>query len=169
MMDLGATLCTRRNPACTDCPLVKGCAAYRAGTQHQYPSPKPKTHKPERSAWFAILQKGSQVLLEKRPPNGIWGGLWSLPQAESKRALHDWLAPWLPEVTQQQSLAPFRHTFSHFHLQIQPIRLQLRSINRVMDDRRFKWQDLNRLDRLGLPGPIAKLLQSLPDSTQESS
>lgn len=161
MMDLGATLCTRRNPDCTQCPLVSACAAYKLGKQHDFPNPKPKAQKPERSASFAIVQHKQQVLLEKRPPSGIWGGLWSLPQADSTEELLGLLTPILYEVQEKTELESFRHTFSHYHLHIQPIRFQVKTPLQVMDSDRYQWQDLAHLDKLGLPSPVLKLLQSL--------
>jgi A/G-specific adenine glycosylase len=169
MMDLGATVCTRRKPQCSECPLASGCIAYRTGQQQEFPHPKPKTSKPERYACFALVQSGQKVLLEKRPSSGIWGGLWSLPQAESRQQLSDLLVPLLGQIEPQQTLQSFRHSFSHYHLHIEPIWFCLKSAPPIMDGTHFKWQDLNHLDRLGLPSPVLKLLQSLLHKTQETS
>ncbi|PWK46858.1 A/G-specific adenine glycosylase [Pleionea mediterranea] len=171
MMDLGATLCTRRNPDCEQCPLVSHCKAYQQGTQHQYPNSKPKANKPVRQAAFAIVQSQNKVLLEKRPSTGIWGGLWSLPQAESSQLLSDYLIQLSAAVVStddlphQQALSPFRHTFSHFHLDIQPYLLVTKQSPQVMDESQLRWQDLAKLDQIGLPGPVLKLLKQLNGST----
>ena len=168
MMDLGATLCTRSKPQCDGCPVQSGCAAFAAGTQKNYPTSKPKTNKPERSAIFIVAQYKQQILLEKRPEQGIWGGLWSLPQAEmdtSDDALASCLGMPLPPVT-IQPLPAFRHTFSHFHLYIHPRKLVLSKKPRgVMDSDRWQWQDRSQLDALGMPGPIIQLLKNMEPAT----
>ena len=83
LMDLGATLCTRSKPKCTACPLLDSCAAYKEQRVHQLPTPKPRKAIPEKNTTMLILMRGDEVMLEKRPPTGIWGGLWSFPELET--------------------------------------------------------------------------------------
>lgn len=165
MMDLGATLCTRRNPACEECPLQQHCQAFKHGTQHEFPNSKPKVRKPVRQATFAIIQHDNRVLLEKRPSSGIWGGLWSLPQGDDLEQLQSTLAIAQSHWKNARVLSEFKHTFSHFHLIIQPVMLDLEApVAQVMDSNSIRWQDLSELDQVGLPGPVLKLLNSLSQS-----
>lgn len=83
IMDLGAMVCTRNKPECKTCPVNDGCQAYNRDEVQRYPGPKPRKEKPEKTTWMLILEdtKG-RILLERRPPTGIWGGLWSLPELD---------------------------------------------------------------------------------------
>lgn len=121
MMDLGATLCTRREPDCPHCPLQDGCMALRLGLVENLPSPKPKKDLPSRRCWMLVLRNGEGAFyLEKRPPAGIWGGLWSFPEFER----HDEAAAWcaVRGVTPAlETLPQRRHTFSHYHLDYTPL------------------------------------------------
>ena len=81
IMDLGATLCTRTRPRCGECPLTADCKARAAGLQGALPTPRPKRDRPRRATrMLLIFNADRDVLLERRPPNGIWGGLYSLPE-----------------------------------------------------------------------------------------
>ena len=122
MMDLGATLCTRTNPDCPQCPLQPRCLARQRGETDRYPGKKPAKTLPVHSVIMLILQDAEgRVLLEKRPPNGIWGSLYSLPQIET----HDG-TPTLPAGLPGLRLAnespaelpPIRHGFTHFEIEL---------------------------------------------------
>jgi len=109
MMDLGASVCTRSKPKCSDCPLAEDCQALALGNPTGFPGKKPKKDKPTKTTVMLLVQnEAGETLLEKRPPSGIWGGLWSLPEATDGE---------LPKGT-GESVMRFRHTFSHFHLDI---------------------------------------------------
>jgi A/G-specific adenine glycosylase len=118
MMDLGATLCTRARPECERCPLVTDCVAFAHGTQADYPGRKPKKALPVRATTFLMVQSGSgEIWLEKRPGQGIWGGLWCFPEIDRAEAGKNWcIDQWGIEPSAVQTWAPFRHTFSHYHL-----------------------------------------------------
>ena len=117
MMDLGATICTPRNPDCGICPLAQVCAARAAGTQARYPVKAPRTAKPIRQgiAWLAIRPDGA-ILLETRPESGLLGGMLGLPST-------DWTEdpprgdP--PLTANWRSVGEVRHTFTHFHLRLE--------------------------------------------------
>ncbi|WP_100638221.1 A/G-specific adenine glycosylase [Marinobacter salexigens] len=165
IMDLGAMVCTRTRPACNDCPLQKGCAAYARAETSLYPGSKPKKAKPEKTTWMVILEdKDGRVLLERRPPSGIWGGLWSLPEldpAYGADELQDACERDLGfNCTEPELISGFRHTFSHYHLHIQPARLGVNGQNTVKDDSRHKWLHRHEALALGLPAPIRTLLTS---------
>lgn len=122
LMDLGATLCTRSKPRCGSCPMQTFCVAYRTGRTAELPTTKPKATLPQREAVVLILQQGREVLLEKRPSSGIWGGLWSFPEIDPAAVLQTQLMQRFGvEARRTQALAPLAHRFTHFHLNIRPL------------------------------------------------
>ncbi|WP_045727948.1 A/G-specific adenine glycosylase [Xanthomonas sp. GPE 39] len=164
-MDFGATLCTRANPACVLCPLQDDCVARRDGLVDALPTPKPGKTLPEREAVALLLENAAgDLLLQRRPPTGIWAGLWTLPQAETESALRDWFARHASgcALDAAEPLPPIVHTFSHYRLHLQPLRLRkvaLRDALRDNDD--LRWVARAALSALGLPAPIRKLLDGL--------
>lgn len=162
MMDLGATLCTRTKPACAICPLTHQCLACKQGNPTDYPHKKPKKAKPERSTWMLILQHKDELLLYRRPDTGIWGGLWSFPEFSSQTLAQEQLASWHSGKSTSEALAPFRHTFSHYHLDIHPLVVNLaRKPKRVMEAEQAIWYKRHQLDSLGLAAPITKLIKQI--------
>ncbi len=162
MMDLGATLCTRSKPACTLCPLVDGCRGAAQGQATDYPHSKPKKDKPVRQTWMLMLQHKEELLLYRRPEQGIWGGLWSFPEYPHADALQDALALSVTKVQHQAALAPFRHTFSHYHLDIHPQHVVLnRKPRAIMEGTEQVWYNEGQITQLGLAAPIKKLIHSL--------
>ena len=164
IMDLGATLCTRSKPDCPNCPLAQQCKAYRSGRQAEFPSKKPRKRIPTRSTCMLIINDGSKVLLEQRPPQGIWGGLWSLPECETDSSLDAHcgaLTGTSPEMVRAGEV--FRHTFTHFHLYIKPIWLRVRHTDSIRSDDRLRWFNPAAIDT-GVPAPVSRLLQiPIPD------
>jgi len=161
MMDLGATVCTRSKPACEACPLNADCLARRADNVSAYPTPKPAKILPVKQAIFLLLSDAdNRILLEKRPPTGIWGGLWSLPEFDSIEAAYDWCLTKNIHIADQQTLATKRHTFSHYHLDYTPLLVQSDNpINFVMEANQTVWYKAEQLNKLGLATPIKLLLQ----------
>jgi len=153
-MDLGATICTRSKPNCSHCPLTIDCKAYQQGNPTRYPIPKPKKAIPIRSTnWFVICHDDGRVLLEQRPPTGIWGGLWSFPEFELN--IND------QALIRQEILPTFRHSFTHFKLDISPtLRIYNKITEKVADDNQI-WYTITDALRLGLPAPVKKLLESI--------
>ena len=162
LMDLGATLCTRTKPACDACPESENCIARLENRITQLPTPKPRKAVPQRETAMLLLLSANEVLLEKRPSSGIWGGLWSLPEVgvgedvqmvvRQRLGLEAELLPALPVVT---------HTFTHFHLHITPLPLRVQKVVLEVCQSGLVW--LDREDALGaaLPAPIRKILQGL--------
>lgn len=161
MMDLGATVCTRSKPACEACPLNTGCLARRANKVSAYPTPKPAKTLPVKQLTLLLLSNAdNRILLEKRPPTGIWGGLWSLPEFDSVEAAHDWCLSWNIHIADQQTLTTRRHTFSHYHLDYTPLLIQSDNlINFVMEAGQTVWYKAEHINKLGLAAPIKLLLQ----------
>ena len=161
MMDLGAMVCTRSKPKCELCPLNNLCVAYANHSWAQYPGKKPKQTLPERTGYFLLMQHEETVYLAQRPPSGLWGGLFCFPQFENEESLRDWLAQrGIPADTLQQ-LTAFRHTFSHFHLDIVPMWLPVSSFTSCMDEGTALWYNLAQPPSVGLAAPVERLLQQL--------
>jgi A/G-specific adenine glycosylase len=163
MMDLGATLCTRSKPLCLACPVAEFCVAKRDGKTAILPTSKPSKKTPVKTCVFLLLQNNQQhILLEKRPPLGIWGGLWSLPEFSDVTAARVWCAENNFQLSTEQIFPTQRHTFSHYHLDYTPLLIQCENPeNRVMESACKVWYKLNELNTLALPAPITRLLQDL--------
>ena len=168
MMDLGALVCTRSKPKCEICPLNNGCMAYAEGTQARYPGKKPKQTLPERTGYMLLMQRGDGVWLEQRPPVGLWGGLFCFPQFANEEELRAWLTARGIGSTALQQLTAFRHTFSHFHLDIVPMWLELSSAGAAMDEDAGLWYNLAQPPAVGLAAPVERLLQELRHPQQIS-
>lgn len=134
MMDLGAMICTRSKPKCSLCPLQNGCIAATNNSWSLYPGKKPKQTLPERTGYFLLLQHEDEVLLAQRPPSGLWGGLYCFPQFADEESLRQWLAQRQIAADNLTQLTAFRHTFSHFHLDIVPMWLPVSSFTGCMDE-----------------------------------
>ncbi|MCV6590666.1 MAG: A/G-specific adenine glycosylase [Marinobacterium sp.] len=159
MMDLGATLCTRSKPACERCPLQSGCQALASGQQNSLPLPRPKKTLPEKQTLMLLVRNvAGHVLLYQRPPSGLWGGLWSLPQVQD---LRDTAAETGLHINPDsaRALAPLRHTFSHFHLDITPVEVELLTgADTLMEQAPTLWYDPANPASIGLAAPVKKLL-----------
>ncbi len=161
MMDLGAMVCTRTKPKCELCPLNTGCIAYAHHSWADYPGKKPKKAIPEKTTYFLILQYDNLVWLDKRPPAGIWGGLFAFPQFETKMLLEQWLTEHGLENNKTEQLISFRHTFSHFHLDIVPICVKLSTFTSLMEAQQGLWYNLQTPASVGLAAPVENLLRQL--------
>ena len=161
MMDLGATLCTRSKPRCELCPVANSCQARILGLASQLPSPKPRKTLPVKQLYFLLLRDNQQrILLEKRPPTGIWGGLWSLPEFDDLQQLQDWCLQQGYSLQQINTLSSQRHSFSHYHLDYTPLVASVQNPkNYVLEADRAVWYKTSEIDLLGLPAPIKRLLQ----------
>ncbi|MGF1689143.1 A/G-specific adenine glycosylase [Photobacterium japonica] len=172
MMDMGAMICTRSKPKCELCPVAQQCQAKASGRQADFPGKKPKKTLPEKQTWFAIFQRGDQVWLEQRPQSGIWGGLWCFPQHDTA-TLDTVIATRIttPDqaITAQEHLTAFRHTFSHYHLDIVPMHYTLTPTTDIVmptspdgeDARTGQWYSLTDPAKIGLAAPVQKILDSL--------
>jgi A/G-specific adenine glycosylase len=163
MMDLGATLCTRSKPLCLACPVAEFCVAKRDGKTAILPTPKPSKKTPVKTCVFLLLQNNQQqILLEKRPPLGIWGGLWSFPEFADCATARRWCVENKFNLREEKIFPIQRHTFSHYHLDYTPLLIQCENPeNRVMESNRQLWYKLDSTNILALPAPILRLLQDL--------
>ena len=167
IMDLGATLCTRADPACLLCPVHAGCAARAADAARRYPAPRPRRVRPRREAWLVLARRGPRVLLEKRPPTGVWGGLWALPEFPTQAHAALWCREHLTAVSPGRAGASLRHVFSHFDLEMKPIHVTCAGKAAALrDDDRYRWYDPEAPAEVGLPKPIATLLRRAVDEVR---
>ncbi len=163
MMDLGATLCTRSRPECGRCPLAADCQGLASGEPTQYPGKKPKKVTPVKSTlMLALMNAEGALLLERRPPSGIWGGLWSLPEVATSEDMSTWLeAAGLKAIDAPHSALRFRHTFSHYHLDIDVQALTVEISNTaVLEARERVWYNSGQLPG-GIAAPVTKILNNL--------
>ena len=162
LMDLGATLCTRSKPRCVACPLQQSCKAFQHNRTGDLPTSKPRKVIPERQVTMLLLLHAGEIMLEKRPPSGIWGGLWSLPEVGATDDAERIARQRFGVETETLPVLPaFTHTFSHFRLHITP--QPLRVTKHLPEARESGLVWLSYEDAIGaaLPAPIRKLLITL--------
>jgi A/G-specific adenine glycosylase len=164
MMDLGATLCVRATPRCELCPLEHACQARAKHSQAEYPGRKPRKTLPVKSTtMLMVINPDDEIYLAKRPPTGIWGGLWSFPELDDPAQADQFCQDTFATSTDDVELWDLhRHTFSHYHLDIRPalVRLQ-KAPQSVMEGGQQLWYNSAQPDSIGLAAPIARLLQKL--------
>ncbi len=165
MMDMGAMVCTRSKPKCSLCPIESICVSNKHGNQLDYPGKKPKKAKPVKETWFIMLHHDNQVWLEQRPQSGIWGGLFAFPEnsdADIEHAL-ELRGIQTKHIQAQKTLIAFRHTFSHYHLDITPILIDVsQQPNVIMEADKGLWYNLSQPEQIGLAAPVKQLLETLP-------
>jgi len=164
LMDLGAGVCTRARPRCERCPLEGLCQAWQQGAQARYPEPHPHRVRPVRTTHLLLLRApNGELLLEQRPPSGIWGGLWSLPECASAAAIE-------PLCRERLGLRPLslefrplrRHTFSHFHLDYTPVLIAVvQSQGQIGEPGCYHWHHPAHPPPGGLATPVVKLIHEL--------
>ena len=162
LMDLGATLCTRARPRCDACPVAGDCVALRERRVDALPSPRPRKPLPRREIRVLVLERDGRILLERRPPVGIWGGLWSLPELPVAGDVAAHMVSQFGATTGvAQALPPIAHGFTHFALTMHPLRLPV--VDWPADVRMpgIEWFTREAAIAAALPAPIRKLLQKL--------
>jgi A/G-specific adenine glycosylase len=164
IMDLGATLCTRTKPNCSACPVKTHCKAHTLNKVANFPEKIIKNAIPTRTITVLMLihQKQNAILLEKRETRGIWGGLWSLPECVQKTKIKKFCQDVFGlETINLKSLAPVRHTFTHFHLNIHPVLGELKTTKLKKFALPYQWHPLSQKNQLALAAPIKRLLQTI--------
>ncbi|WP_455209432.1 A/G-specific adenine glycosylase [Kaarinaea lacus] len=164
MMDIGNGICTRSKPYCSVCPVRDGCQAYGAQRQEEFPGRKPKKILPVRETQMVMLcNVKNEILLQRRPPTGIWGGLLAFPEVPLEQAIDQWCETQLGIKISQPVIWPgVRHTFSHFHLDITPVVVNaLSTPNRIMDQADWVWYKGESEKLGGLAAPVKRLISEL--------
>lgn len=161
MMDLGAMVCTRSRPKCDACPLQSECLAYAQGRQADFPGKKPKKDKPVKNTNLVALLVAGQIYLIQRPLSGLWGGLYGF--IESQQSVEQVAKEYGLTNFNQHTLTSFRHTFSHFHLDITPVLLiaQQQNIMNVAEELPARWFPLNEPIEVGLAAPTKKIIEQI--------
>jgi A/G-specific adenine glycosylase len=161
LMDMGATVCTRSKPKCVLCPVQADCVALQSERTAELPTPRPRKAVPERNAVFLLLMHGNDILLEKRPGSGIWGGLWCPPQFDDEDTARDWFARNGMEARGGERLETFTHTFTHFRLHITPLKIQLASNPLRVEQAGSLWLDVQEALGGAIPTPVRAILKQL--------
>ena len=156
LMDLGATVCTRSRPRCGDCPLATSCLARQADRQDELPAARPRPKLPERRAGFVLISDGQRLLLERRPPHGLWGGLLVPPEGEAAAVL----ARFGLNAENQRALAPLKHAFTHFRLTLEPVLCVVKPMATV-NEAGLQWVAIESAATAGVPTPIRKLIERI--------
>lgn len=155
LMDLGSGICTRRQPDCAHCPVASDCRAHITSRQADLPTPRPRPQLPERTATFVLITDGRAVLLQRRPPKGLWGGLLVPPEGDPKTILGE-----LGFVSEGiHVLAELKHRFTHFQLTLRPVVCLLAVRPAGPKGASWHWQALDTLEQAALPAPIRHILR----------
>lgn len=177
-MDLGATICMRSKPKCNNCPVQAECVAYQSGRVNELPSPRIRKTVPVKQVAFLMLMHGNDILLEKQPSTGIWGGLWCMPKFESRSAMSDWCElhgiesrSVIGHAVREEgsnglgehfiSLPSFTHAFTHFKLRISPEMLHIGKKPLCIEQEGKIWIDTEEALQAAIPAPVRKLLSAI--------
>ncbi len=161
LMDLGSTLCTRSRPKCVLCPVQSDCVALQFDRVAEFPTARPPKNLPQKQATFLLIMYGNDILLEKRPSSGIWGGLWCPPQFEDEAGAKDWFEQNTMQASESQRLEKFTHTFSHFKLHIAPLFIRLQRKPKRVDKFAAEWLEIEAVLSAAIPTPVKKILSKI--------
>ena len=167
IMDLGATLCVRSRPLCPLCPIGADCAARREGAQARLPAPRPRRAAPRRETAFLVMRDPSgALLLERRPPSGIWGGLWCFPECDPEAdAAAVCRSRYGVRPVAVTGLAPIAHGFTHFRLDVHPVLVEIDGDDgaaaAVADSGEMRWVPSGAVAGIGLAAPVKRLIAKL--------
>ncbi|MEO8346191.1 MAG: A/G-specific adenine glycosylase [Betaproteobacteria bacterium] len=162
LMDLGATICVRTTPDCAACPVADDCVALREDRVAELPSPRRKKALPHREVRVLLIERGGEILFERRPPLGIWGGLWSLPELPLDADVGDALKTrYAADIIVRDALPTIAHGFTHFSLTLHPQRVTARAWPARAEVPGTIWLTLADARGAALPAPIKKLMRSL--------
>jgi A/G-specific adenine glycosylase len=170
LMDLGSMLCTPKDPQCPHCPLQNFCKGKASGNPEKYPIKGLKKTIPHIEAISAVIQRDGKVLLNRRPPKGLLGGLWEFPNwpTEGKKDLERYLKKKVKReigitVKSKGPIGPFKQTFSHFKLTLHVYHCQ--AIDRKKGGRWVSFRELSLFPMPKLHRRIAQTLSKNPSKT----
>lgn len=162
LMDLGAGVCTRTRPRCAACPLMDACVARKRGLTERLPARRPAKRLPHRNTIMLVLQHAGEVLLERRPAAGVWGGLWCFPEAAPGESVGRLCRRRFGAAVQEtQALPRVEHGFTHFRLTIEPRRLL---VSRLLDHAAgpgHVWLPIDEAKAAAVPAPVKRILAGL--------
>lgn len=161
LMDLGATVCTRA-PVCANCPVSGSCVALKQDAVLKYPSPRPRKLAPERATTMLLLLREGEIFLQKRPPSGIWGGLWAFPEVAADVDIAAYCAQQFScKLRDIERLPELEHAFTHFKLRIQPVLCRVNARTARVESGLSRWLPLAAAEKAAVPTPVKKLLLRL--------
>ena len=165
IMDLGATVCTRSKPQCDICPVASECLARKQESQDKYPGRKPKKTIPLRETVFLLLEnRMGEILFEKRPATGIWGGLWCFPECSPDDDIEEWLlAKTGFSASIIKKLSIIKHRLTHFRMEILPVHLKVKQCNNVKAMGEQQWCASGDALKFGVPAPVRNLLLAMSE------
>jgi A/G-specific adenine glycosylase len=155
LMDLGATVCKRENPLCERCPVADACVARLEGRIDELPSARKKRQIPVRHCAWLVLRHENRVLLEKRPPTGLWGGLWTFPESNSDETVGRSLGY---KISGMREGARFDHVFTHFRMRVRPLFCEVRDLPKRAQQSGRRWFDIRAAADAAVPAPVRALL-----------
>ena len=164
LMDLGALVCTKNNPQCERCPVAEDCLARKIGCIAERPCLATAKKKPHRHVFMLMAMHKDNILLERRPPSGIWGGLSSFPEMQSQAEAEAWCRQKIGHIINTNCLPSFKHQFTHFSLTITPLKVEIGKIYpRISEENGLVWCKL-LYSISGVPAPVKKLIVQLQNS-----
>lgn len=164
MMDLGATVCKRSNPDCLSCPLQADCQSYEKGLTSELPTPKKRTVLPVKQVIWLVMENQGEILLQQKPPVGLWGGLWIFPEFNDQQALQQWCELEGLSLDKGEWENKRRHTFSHYHLDYTVVLLKHQKIQELVSEQgKTCWYQPQSHVKLGMPAPVSQLTKKLRD------
>ena len=162
LMDLGATVCTRAQPDCAACPIAQDCVAFNTGRTAELPSPRPRKALPHRELRVLVIERGGEILFERRPPLGIWGGLWSLPELPLDEDVCAAVkVRFSADVIVRDELPAIAHGFTHYSLTLHPQRVSAQRWPSRAEAPGTIWLTAADARSAALPAPIKKLMRTL--------
>jgi len=162
LMDLGSTLCTRTKPICLKCPVARSCVALATGRIDALPGRGVKRKVPHKETRMLVIIDRGEVLLEKRPPTGIWGGLWSLPEVAMKDdAIQKAQSRFgfKSRIIREMEIVP--HGFTHYSLSIYPIEIAITKRPTIAMEPGIMWVNIADAPNAAVPAPVKRILQLL--------
>lgn len=166
IMDFGATNCTSKQPQCIQCPLQTTCLAHLHDVVQTLPTKKPKKVMPVKHQQFLLMHHHEKrIYLEKRPPTGIWGGLWCLPSIDNEENPAHYI-----ETTYQlkpihiNPIMTIKHTFTHFKLYIKAISIETQPQENASFELPGRWFYLEEIRKLGLAKPVSDIIRQFYQS-----
>jgi A/G-specific adenine glycosylase len=162
LMDHGATICLRGKPRCAECPVREDCVALKRGWVARLPAPRPRKQRPHKRTIMLVLTRAGEVLLEKRPATGVWGGMWCLPEAARSADLEaHCLKRYGAHVTEVEELTRIEHGFTHFSLEIRPLRVRVSALVPNASEPGVVWLPFEEARGAAIPAPVRRILAAL--------
>jgi len=167
MMELGALVCLRRDPFCPQCPLRRGCFAFRHGRAGSLPVRRRKKQVPEYRVALAVILRGGKIFIQQRPEHGHLGGLWEFPggkcrpgEKPEKAVARECREELEAEISVQEKLAEVRHAYSHFKVRLHVFICRLKG-GRIRTARPHAWITIRELDKFPFPAANHKFFPAI--------